>query len=69
VIVVVDLESTTDETVGSALRQLEAVRAPIMGLVLNRDARAEVSKYDQYYQTSQIPSGEDGVPSKPRAPA
>lgn len=50
VIVVVDLDRSTDNRVRSALRQLEAVRASVTGLVLNRDRHAEVSKYDQYYQ-------------------
>jgi len=48
VIVVVDLESSTDRTVRDALRQLEAVQAPVLGLVLNRDSRAEVSRYEYY---------------------
>lgn len=49
VILVVDLHSSTDDTVRSALRQLEAVQAPVIGLLLNRDSRAEVKKYEYYH--------------------
>jgi len=63
VIVVVDLEKSTDDTVGSGLRQLDAVRAPVKGLVLNRDRGAEVSRYDQYYGAV---SPTNGKPPKTR---
>ena len=48
VILVVDLAGSTDQTVRDALRQLEAVQAPVLGLVLNRDRGAEPSSYDYY---------------------
>jgi polysaccharide biosynthesis transport protein len=48
VIVVVDLGTSTDQTVRDALRQLDAVQANVLGLVLNRDRSAEPSSYDYY---------------------
>jgi capsular exopolysaccharide synthesis family protein len=48
VILVVDLASSTDRTVRDGLRQLESVRAELLGLVLNRDPGAEPSSYDYY---------------------
>lgn len=48
VIVVVDLHGSTDQSVRQALRQLDAVQAPVIGLVLNRDKSAESSSYDYY---------------------
>jgi succinoglycan biosynthesis transport protein ExoP len=48
VIVVVDLQSSTYESVREALRQLDAVHATTLGLVLNRDRGAEPSSYDYY---------------------
>jgi succinoglycan biosynthesis transport protein ExoP len=48
VIVVVDLHSSTYDSVRDGLRQLEAVQAPTLGLVLNRDRGAEPSSYDYY---------------------
>ena len=48
VIVVVDLGGSTDANVRSALRQLEAVEARTLGLVLNRDRSVEPSSYDYY---------------------
>lgn len=48
VLMVVDLERSTREAVRDALRQLDAVKAPVIGLVLNRDRRAEVARYDYY---------------------
>lgn len=54
VIVVVDLGGSTDDTVRNALRQLDAVQARTLGLVLNRDRSVEPSSYD-YYLT---PTGE-----------
>ena len=52
VIVVVDLGGSTDDTLRNALRQLEAVQVPPLGLVLNRDRGVEPSGYD-YYMTPQ----------------
>lgn len=48
VIVVVDLGRSTDRAVRDALRQLEAVQARVLGLVLNRDRSVEPSSYDYY---------------------
>jgi capsular exopolysaccharide synthesis family protein len=48
VILVVDLQSSTHESVREALRQLDAVQAKTLGLVLNRDKGAEPSSYDYY---------------------
>lgn len=48
VLMVVDLDRSTQESVRDALRQLDAVKAPVIGLVLNRDRRAEVTRYDYY---------------------
>jgi receptor protein-tyrosine kinase len=48
VMVVVDLQSSTYESVREALRQLDAVQASTLGLVLNRDRGAEPSSYDYY---------------------
>jgi cellulose biosynthesis protein BcsQ len=56
VLVVIDLNASTDRAVREALRQLEAVKAPVIGLLLNRDRSAETSRYE-YYTRPQ--SGED----------
>ena len=48
VILVVDLQSSTQDTVRDALRQLETVQAKTLGLVLNRDKGAEPTSYDYY---------------------
>jgi capsular exopolysaccharide synthesis family protein len=48
VILVVDLAGSTDRVVRDAMRQLESVRAKVLGLVLNRDRGAEPSSYDYY---------------------
>jgi capsular exopolysaccharide synthesis family protein len=48
VVVVVDLASSTDRSVIGGLRQLEAVQARTLGLVLNRDREAEPSSYGYY---------------------
>ncbi len=60
VILVVDLESATEQTVRSALRQLEAVRANVVGFVLNRDRTMEPLVYG-YLEDSQP------VPAAPKA--
>lgn len=62
VVMVVDLQRSTDTTVREALRQLDAVHAPVVGLILNRDRDAEVAKYD-YYTAAPSANG------KPRASA
>jgi len=48
VIVVVDLNTSQEDTVRDAIRRLRAVHAPLVGLLLNRDRGAEVSRYDYY---------------------
>ena len=60
VIIVVDLQTSTDQSVRGALRQLEAVQGPTLGLVLNRDRGADVSRYDYYGPV-------DGQPDRARA--
>lgn len=45
VILVVDLDGATLQTVRQALRQLESVRARVLGLVLNRDKSMEPQVY------------------------
>ena len=48
VIVVVDLNTSKEDTVSDAVRRLRTVHAPLVGLLLNRDRGAEVSRYDYY---------------------
>ncbi|MEA2351098.1 MAG: tyrosine-protein kinase [Thermoleophilaceae bacterium] len=48
VIVVVDLNTSQEDTVRDAVRRLRAVHATLIGLLLNRDRGAEVSRYDYY---------------------
>ena len=48
VIVVVDLDRSGERAVRDVLRQLEAVHAPVLGFVLNRDRSAEFA-YDYTY--------------------
>jgi polysaccharide biosynthesis transport protein len=48
VVVIVDLHSSTHDSVREALRQLDAVHATTLGLVLNRDRGAEPTSYDYY---------------------
>ena len=48
VVVVLDLSASTDQSVRAALRQLDAVHAPMLGLLLNRDRTATPSSYDYY---------------------
>ena len=50
VLVVVDLGSATIDAVRDALKQLEAVRARTLGLVLNRDPALGASAYEYYAQ-------------------
>ena len=52
VIAVIDLDHSTDHSVRNALRQLETVNAPVLGLVLNRDRAATPASYDYYYQST-----------------
>jgi len=46
VILVVDLEASTEQDIRQALRQLRAVRANVLGMVINRDRSAESRYYD-----------------------
>ena len=48
VIMVIDLHAAEEDTVQDAIRRLQAVHAPLVGLLLNRDRGAEVSSYDYY---------------------
>ncbi len=48
VVLVVDLLSSTEHTVRRAIQQLEAVRAPLLGIVINRDRSVSPSSYDYY---------------------
>jgi len=48
VLVVVDLTASQEDVVADAIRRLRAVHAPLVGLLLNRDRGAEVSRYDYY---------------------
>jgi tyrosine-protein kinase len=45
VILVVNMETATEQRVRNALRQLEAVRANVLGFVLNRDKSVEAAVY------------------------
>jgi Mrp family chromosome partitioning ATPase len=65
VIVVVDLGGSTDDTVRNALRQLDAVQARTLGLVLNRDRSVEPSSYD-YYLTPTGDKARETATSKSR---
>lgn len=56
VILVVDLESATEASVHQAVRQLEAVRARVLGFVLNRDKSMEPVIYG-YLEDSDPPAG------------
>jgi capsular exopolysaccharide synthesis family protein len=62
-VVVVDLNTSEEDTVRDAIRRLRAVHAPLVGLLLNRDRGAEVSRYDYYLSPRQRRarrSSEDG---------
>jgi capsular exopolysaccharide synthesis family protein len=48
VVLIVDLQNSTYDSVRDALRQLDAVQATTLGLVLNRDRGAAPSSYDYY---------------------
>ena len=52
VILVVDLEDSTEQSVRNALRQLEAVKANVLGLVLNRDRSAEATSGYEYLRAA-----------------
>lgn len=48
VLLVVDMKSATDRSVRNALRQLGAVRATVVGVLLNRDPGVDGGTYDYY---------------------
>jgi capsular exopolysaccharide synthesis family protein len=52
VLLLVNLGSVTDNSVRDALKQLETVRAPVLGLLLNRDPGVETTSY-YYYEAAQ----------------
>ena len=56
VVVVVDLASSTDRAVVAGLRQLDAVQADTLGLVLNRDREAEPTSYGYYVEATARPA-------------
>lgn len=62
VIVVVDLNTSKEDTVRDAIRRLRTVHAPLIGLLLNRDRGAEVSRYDYYLSPKKRGKREDEVP-------
>jgi len=45
---VVDLHGSTQRSVREGLRQLEAVEAQVLGMILNRDPMLETKSYDYY---------------------
>jgi succinoglycan biosynthesis transport protein ExoP len=61
VIVVVDLNTSKEDTVRDAIRRLRTVHAPLIGLLLNRDRGAEVSRYDYYLAPRKRGKREDEV--------
>jgi succinoglycan biosynthesis transport protein ExoP len=62
VIVVVDLNTSREDSVRDAIRRLRTVHAPLIGLLLNRDRGAEVSRYDYYLTPRKRRKREDEVP-------
>jgi capsular exopolysaccharide synthesis family protein len=50
VIMVIDLKRSTDRSVYAAIRQLEAVQAPLLGFVINRDPGVSATHYYEYYK-------------------
>lgn len=48
VVLVIDLRSSTDRSVAQAIEQLQAVQAPLVGLVLNRDRDFSSQAYGYY---------------------
>jgi Mrp family chromosome partitioning ATPase len=51
VVLVIDMDEATDRSVRNALRQLEAVQASLIGVLLNRDHAIEDSAYGYYGET------------------
>jgi len=64
VIMVIDLQVSTEHSVRQGLRQLSAVRAPLLGVVVNRDKAAAPSSYDYYYSSPQPEAGAGDEPSR-----
>jgi polysaccharide biosynthesis transport protein len=65
VIMVIDLQLSMEHSVRQALQQLEAVKARLLGVVINRDKAAAPTSYDYYYaspQKEQAPSEEEEAP-------
>ena len=52
VVFLLDLSSSKERRVRDGLRQLQAVKAETLGFVLNRDASAQVSRYEYYYSAA-----------------
>ena len=59
VILVVDLLSSTEHAVRRALQQLSATKAPLLGIVINRDRTASPSSYDYYGPLPQSPESKE----------
>ena len=51
VVLVIDMDAATERSVRNALRQLHAVQASVIGVVLNRDHAIEESAYGYYGET------------------
>jgi receptor protein-tyrosine kinase len=67
VILVVGLGASTDKSLRDAVRQLDAVDAKLLGLVLNRDRGAEPSSYDYYHSAG--PTDDGGAGGRELAPS
>lgn len=65
VLLMVDLAGSSDRGVRDAVRRLETVQAPLLGLVVNRDRTLEPSAYDYYHAGSQRASARERAPSNP----
>lgn len=60
VVLVVDMETATRESVRDGMRQLEAVRANVVGLVLNRDRSVTETSYGYGYGQGDAPTARLG---------
>jgi len=69
VVLVIDMDVATDRSVRNALRQLEAVQASLIGVVLNRDHAIENSAYGYYGETSDSISEDARRPARAAAPS
>jgi len=58
VLLVVDLTTSTERAVRDAVRQLEAVEAQVLGVLLNRDPSIDTD--DSYYRGDAHFNGADG---------